>query len=209
VSATDGDWIDPVDFPFTEKEVVEAVTIWLATPESFTIARTVIAQKRRAAGRRVEYQSRADAAANEGVAFVYGELSDDASRKSWFFPALSVLSESCAARVDEVMQQHWRRRLDSELMGESVDSARREGLIPTHDQFNAAVQDPERMRELMADLRRKMPRLPEPTEEMRQVALERIEREKQEWLALLAEAQIRLARRRAAIGWQPPARRRP
>lgn len=208
MSATDGDWIDPIDFPFTEEEVVEAVALWHATPEPFTIARTVIAEKRRSADRRAEYRSRADAAAKAGVVFVYGELSDDASREPWFFPALSVLSESCAARVNEAMQKHWRQRLDSELTQESVASARREGLIPTHDQFNTVAQDPEKMRELISDLRRKMPRLPEPTEEMRQTVSERIEREKQEWLALAAEAKIRLAGRRAAIGWHSPARRR-
>ncbi|MFI5241681.1 MAG: hypothetical protein ACHQRL_01630 [Gemmatimonadales bacterium] len=208
MSATDGDWIDPVDFPFTEEEVVEAVRLWHATPEQFTIARAVIAQRRRSADRRAEYQSRADAAAKAGVVFVHGELSDDASREPWFFPALSVLSEYCAARVDDAMQKHWRQRLDSELTQECVASARRAGLFPTRDQFNAVAQDPERRRELMADLRRKMPILPEPTEEIRRAVSARIEREKQEWLALAAEAKIRLAGRRAAIGWQPPARRR-
>lgn len=208
MSPTDGAWIDPVDFPFTEEEVVEAIALWHATPEPYTIARAVIAEKRRSADRRAEYQSRADAAAQAGVVFVYGEFSDDASREQWFFPALSVLSESCAARVDEAMQKHWRQHLDSELTQECVASARRAGLFPTRDQFNAVAQDPERRRELMADLRRKMPRLPEPTEEMRRAVSERIEREKREWLALAAEAKIRLAGRRAAIGWQPPARRR-
>lgn len=199
MSAPPGGGIDPVDFPFTEAEVAEAVALWHPTWERHDVARKIISAKRDWAVRRAKNEPREKEAASERVTFVWGAISDDASREPWFWPALSVLSDSCAARVATAMEDHWQRRIASELSGECVAYAREAGLLPTSEEFSAAAGDAEKMRALMAELRRKMPRLPEPTDEMRRTVDERIEREKQEWHALAGEARIRLCGRRAAL----------
>jgi hypothetical protein len=193
-------WIDSVDFPFTEGEVIEAVALWHSTRELYTIAAKVIAAKREWAKRRVENEPRVEAAARERVIFVYGSVSDDASHEKWFWPALSVLSETAADRVAKAMEIHWRERAEKLLCGECVTYARSMGLLPTPEEFQAAVGNEEKMRVLMFDLRRRMPRLPEPTDEMRRFVDESIEREKAEWRALADEARLRLGHRRAGRG---------
>lgn len=211
MSAPPDDWIDTVDFPFTEAEVAEAVALWRPTWERHDIARKVVAAKRDWSVRRTRNEPRQEEAASERVTFIYGAISDDASREPWFWPALSVLSESSSARVAAAMQNHWQRRVASELSGECVAYAREAGLLPSNEEFHAAAGDAEKMRVLMAELRRKMPRLPEPTDEMRERVAERIEREKREWQALADEARIRLRGRRAAletISQATPKRRR-
>lgn len=194
-----GEWIDAVDFPYTEAEVAEAVALWHPTWERHDIVRKVISAKRKWAQSRVKNESREKAADRERVTFIWGAISDDASLEPWFWPALSVLSDSCAARVATAMEDHWQRRIAAELSSECVAYAREAGLLPTSEEFKSAAGHDEKMRALMAELRRKMPRLPEPTDEMRERVADRIEREKQLWRALAEEARIRLRGRRAAL----------
>ncbi|HEY2897859.1 MAG TPA: hypothetical protein VGJ12_12015, partial [Gemmatimonadaceae bacterium] len=132
---------------------------------------------------------------------VIGHIGDETP---WLLPALSVLSESCAARVDKVMLDHWARRSASILMEYHIRVSVEAGLLPDPKQIGPLHTDVPRQRELIEEFKRAWPLLPSPSDEMRRASLEFVEREQQEWLDLAAESKRRLDARKSPTG-SPPA----
>jgi len=187
------EWIDSEEFPFTVEEVYLAARIWNVPAEAERVTNSIVSEFRHSADYRRKANVRADAASNQGVVFISGQIGDFTSRGGWLWPTLSVLSASCETRVKDVMAIHWREREEHAILEQRVNFAREVGLLPTQEEFAAVAESPEKLRALYAEVKRRMPILPPPNDEMRRAALELVAVEKRAWSTLAAEARTRLS----------------
>lgn len=204
----DPEWLDPEDFPFTEEEVFQAALLWEDRESARRIAHDTAASERKYVVKRTARRAvMATRSANgETVVFVRGSVGDPTP---WLLPALSVLSESCAARVQERMTLLWTQRLESMLLNEKVDVAKRAGLLSSLEKLTSYEGDDSKRRELLMEFRREFMAIPSPTDEMRKTVSDLVESERQAWLALAVESQRRLDASRTPTGSPPPTPPRP
>lgn len=104
-------WLDPEDFPFTREEVLQAASLWLGLAEARAFAEDVAAFKRRQVRDRDAHRLRLETQPEQRDKLFFVYTSGDRSLEPRLMPALSVLSESCAARVESEMMRRRERRL--------------------------------------------------------------------------------------------------
>lgn len=127
-------WLDPEDFPFTRDEVLQAASLWLAPAEARAFADDVVEFKRRQVRDRDAHRLRLETHPEQRDKLFFVYSSGDRSLEPWLMPALSVLSESCATRVESEMTRSRELRLrrareqDRGALAERVDHERREWL---------------------------------------------------------------------------------
>jgi|SRR5450432_786150 len=203
------EWLDPEEFPFTEDEVFQAATLWRNDSEARHFARELADLERKTAIQRTAHRAQMAArpADPDRIVLIVKRPEDPDSK--WLWPALSVLSESCAARVRDGMSRRWEsRKQHLELEAQVIEL---KSLKPVAEvvRLTRAGGNQEEIRSLVKQLRHDGIGLKEPTEEMRRAASETIELEKAAWLALAAESQRRLDARRTPTGSPSPTPPRP
>jgi hypothetical protein len=204
--------LDPEEFPFTEEELLQAASLWLGEGDARLLSEQITQSAHDFVNVRAEQLQRGFPPRSSFP----GELSQlricGFIQIEWLWPALSVISELCGARVVLWMRDHWRTEYLLKLARAKTDAAFASGHYLPHDE---AV---ERMRAEDADvswirpdmeLRYPHVPLPDATEAMQQTATARVEEQRQAWLALAAESQRRLDARHAPSGSLPPTPPRP
>jgi hypothetical protein len=127
-------WLDPEDFPFTRDELFQAASLWLGAAEARAFADDVAEFKRRQVRDREAHRMRLDAHPEQRDKLFFAYTSGDRSTEPWLMPALSVLSASCAARVESEMARSRELRLrraleqDREALAALIDGEKREWL---------------------------------------------------------------------------------
>jgi hypothetical protein len=206
------EWLDPEEFPFTEAEVLQAAALWL-DKEAAPLFTGQIAESSRGSFAIREERVKEG---HPHRSFFPGELSQlrvrDFAHIGWLWPTLSVVSDSCAERVDLWMRDHWRTTYLLTLSRAMIDAAFASGLYPPHEvaveRLRAEGVDVSQIHPTM-ELRDPRIRLPEPTEEMCGLVSADVEDKRLAWLALAAESKRRLDALRSAIGSPPAAPPRP
>jgi hypothetical protein len=205
--------LDPEEFPFTADETLQALQLWIPDAEArqllegmTEVSRLNVAHKSEQAKRFPEVPSTTP---RKEIATL--KLADY-TQFEWLWPALSVLSPSSAARVEEWMKDHWRREYLLTLISTNRDAAMAAGLYPPRE------QEIERLRaeganvdRYPADIEIFDPRiqLPPPTEEMRDAVTYLIEGQRHAWQEFAEESKRRLDASRSFTGSPPEAPPRP
>jgi hypothetical protein len=201
--------LDPEEFPFTQEEVFQAMSLWWDEARSLEFAQSLAEVTRVGIEAREEQRARWPEGTLEHFGIVRGQLrACDHTRVEGLWPSLSVISDSCAARVEAAMPLHWASLRRMYLTSEQRMAGIRAGTLPTR------AQSAEHLRELKQSLGGKLPsvlavrgtppKLPEATDEMRRVAEANVEADRRDWLELAATARKRFDARRTPSGSPPP-----
>ena len=203
----DPEWLDPEEFPFTRSELGQALSLWV---DDLDDARNLEDGLASSARDRVETRREELERGFPSRSSSPGELNElkicDFSQVDWLWPALSVLSDSTARRVERWMRDHWRRMHLLAVSRANVDHAFAMGVWPPRvemfGQLRARGFD---IDQVARDLEGQPPmRLPKPTLEMEKAASDHVESNRRAWLELAAESKRRLDARRSSTG-SPPA----
>jgi hypothetical protein len=208
-TVADPEWLDPKEFPFTRSELGEALSLWVDDPDDARNLEEGLASSARdfVEVRREQFERGFPPRSASS-----GELSllrrCNFTQVEWLWPALSVLSDSTALRVERWMRDDWRRTYLLAVSRANVDHAFATGVWPPRvemlGQLRARGFDVD---QVVLDLQGKPPiRLPEPTPEMQQAALDLVEAKRRAWNALADESKRRLDARRSPTD-SPPATR--
>jgi len=205
ISQLDEIWLDPEEFPFTRAEVMQAASLWCipGTERQFT---EEIANAAADAVQTRDERSIARSAPSSGVSGK-SELSDfkicGYTQVYWLWPTLSVLP-SCGERARLRIVEYWRYRLAVELLRARRLAAEVSGLIPKQALSRAeatALRNSPSIAAERASLFARAPReLPDATAEMRKDVSDLIDAQQRTWLAIAAEAQVRLRLHEARAG---------
>lgn len=137
-------WLDPEDFPFTREEVLQAASLWLAPADAREFTDEVVEFKRRQVRDREAHRLRIETHPEQRDKLFFAYTSGDRSLEPWLMPALSVLSESCAARVESEMSRN--RLLGLRRAGEQDRDALAERMNrETHDWLALAAASKARL----------------------------------------------------------------
>jgi hypothetical protein len=201
---TNPEWLDPEEFPFTEAEVLEAAILWRNYGEARHFMREIANLERSTVLWRRKNQAEMTALPADPNRIIFEvKRAEDPSSK-WLWPALSVLSESCAERVRDRMSRHWERREQGLVMEAQMNELKRNETVAEIIRLSRDGGDREAIRALVEQTRREGVGLKEATEEMRRTASETVERERAAWLALAAESKRRFEASHPTTG-SPPA----
>jgi hypothetical protein len=202
-TVVDPEWLDPEEFPFTRSELGEALSLWVDDPDD---ARNLEEGLASSARDRVETRREEWERGFPPRSSFPGEINQlricDFSQVEWLWPALSVLSDSTALRVERWMRDDWRRTYLLAVSRANVDHAFATGVWPPRlemlGQLRARGFDVD---QVVRDLQGKPPiRLPEPTSEMQKAASDLVEAKRRAWLDLVVESKRRLDARRSPTG---------
>lgn len=199
----DPERLDPEEFPFTRSELGEALSLWVDDPD---VARNLEEGLASSARDRVEMRREELERGFPPRSSSPGEINQlricDFTQVEWLWPALSVLSDSTALRVERWMSDHWRKSYLLTATNVNVEHAFASGVWPPRVEMLGHL----RMRGFAADqihlaLEGKPPiRLPEPTPQMQKAASDLVEAKRRAWLELAAESKRRLDARRSPPG---------
>jgi hypothetical protein len=202
-TVVDPEWLDPEEFPFTRSELGEALSLWVDDPDD---ARNLEEGLASSARDRVETRREEWERGFPPRSSFPREINQlricDFSQVEWLWPALSVLSDSTALRVERWMRDDWRRTYLLAVSRANVDHAFATGVWPPRlemlGQLRARGFDVD---QVVRDLQGKPPiRLPEPTSEMQKAASDLVEAKRRAWLDLVVESKRRLDARRSPTG---------
>ena len=193
------EWLDPESFPFSEEEVFLATSLWWSEAEAREFASQLAEMSRGSVDIRVEEERRGHPSRASGTTELSRLRIADHMKHPWLWPALSVLSPSAAARVDEWMSEWWRFRFLMELSSARTKAAERAGLYLSRE------AELDKCRAMGANVEMIPPSMhlhdpnvarPEATEEMRQEASDAVDVQHRAFLAHVEESKARLDARR-------------
>lgn len=204
VLGTNPEWLDPEEFPFTEAEVLEAATLWRNYGEARRFMRELADLERVTVRHRIARRAETVALPPDPQRIVFEVKRPEDPSSKWLWPALSVLSESCATRVRNRMARHWVSREQDLVTAAQMNELKRDKTIAEIIRLQRERGDQEVIRSLVEQARREGVGLKEPTKDMRRAASEAVEHEKVAWLALALESKRRFEASRPTID-SPPA----
>jgi hypothetical protein len=203
----DPEWLDPEEFPFTRSELDQALSLWVDDPDDArNLQEGLASSSRDSVEVRREQSERGVPPRSSSPGEINQLRLSDFTQVEWLWPALSVLSDSTARRVECWMSDHWRRTYLLAVSQANVDHAFATGVWPPRfemfGQLRARGFDVD---QAVRDLQGKPPmHLPAPTPAMQQAASDLVDAQRRAWLDLAAESQRRLDARRSSTG-SPPA----
>ena len=204
-----GDWLDPEEFPFTEAEVLDAASLWLSHEEARRLTTELVDAVLIDVSQRRAYREEIATLPPDPNRIVFFERRREDPNRNWLWPALSVLSDACAARAQDGMARRWQQQELAFIKEAQINELKSQELIAELMRLTHAGGNEEAVRALLSRTRREGIGIKEPTDEMLRAASETVERQKEAWLALAAESKRRLESRNSATYLPPPTPPRP
>jgi hypothetical protein len=176
-SQPSGRMLDPVELPFTEEEVLRAASVIWSEREAKLLVSTLIQE----IPRYLRYRTRRWALWRQ-AGYSRRDPLHGIDLPEEVLAALTVISQSAAARIAKLKRAHWRSLKSAFIKSERDVAARRAGLLPTKQQILAHL----RKAGLPTDvgILLKIKRLPKATPRMVAAAEARVQRLVRKWDAL-------------------------